>query len=394
MDRTLFLQATAWMARPDLGAMAQVWLDPECRLEGGPRDWGKLEEEVQKRTVRGWDRPDACGAAVGHFNYDGSFAFAFYPPESGRLLPIEELAGEGEAFSNANADPPPVAWREFPDQNGYAGQVRAAQEEIAAGNIYQVNLARRFEADVPATFDPADFARVLWECSEAPQSAYFRHPDYALASASPELFLSISGKKIVTRPVKGTRPRDRDPEKDEQQAFELSTNPKEIAELVMITDLERNDLGQICEYGSVRVVDLAKRERHSHVFHLVSTVQGELRAEWTPVRAVRACFPGGSITGAPKRTAMEIIRRLEPFDRGFFTGAIGCFGYDGSVYFNIAIRTARWRPGKLEFFTGSGITALSDPGQEFRETGHKALVLREAVARYCAQLSRTQETRA
>lgn len=392
MDSPTLHAASAWMARPDLGPVAQVWFRPDLLLEGGPESWGRLEEELAKRRVEGWDRPDACGAAVGHFNYDGSYAFAFYPRSEGRMVDLEDFPAGGQGAAAQGL--PRIQWQETPGFDGYTRRILAAQEEIAAGNIYQVNLARRYEARVPDSFDPAAFAFALWEASEASHAAYFRHPEYALASASPELFLSLSGRKITTRPVKGTRPRERDPEKDERQAFELSTNPKEIAELVMITDLERNDLGRICEYGSVRVVELAKRERHSHVFHLVSTIQGELRPEWSPVRALQACFPGGSITGAPKRKAMEIIRALEPFPRGFFTGAIGSFGYDGSAYFNIAIRTARWEPGKLVFYTGSGITALSDPEQEFRETEHKAAVLREAVDRYAARLEPARETRA
>jgi anthranilate/para-aminobenzoate synthase component I len=191
-------------------------------------------------------------------------------------------------------------------------------------------------------------------------------------SSSPELFLKISGRTISTRPIKGTRPRRAGRRADEQSAQELVTSPKERAELVMITDLERNDLGQVCEFGSVTVSELLKLERFEQVFHLVSTVDGRLRPELDAVSALRACFPGGSITGAPKKRAMEIIAELERTPRGLYTGAIGYFGFNGESQFNIAIRTLVIENGQAHFHAGAGIVADSEPEKEWQETLDKA----------------------
>jgi aminodeoxychorismate synthase component I len=255
--------------------------------------------------------------------------------------------------------------------------VHRTQEYVAAGDIYQVCLAHRFQADFDA--DPWPLYLALRESSPAPHAAYLRLGDETVLSSSPECFLKMSGKRISTRPIKGTRPRRRDPEEDEHQAFELKTSPKEIAELVMITDLERNDLGRVCEFGSVSATELLHLERYAQVFHLVSTVEGELRKDVSQVAAVAACFPGGSISGAPKKRALEIIRELEPSPRGLFTGAIGYFGYNGESQFNIAIRTMVIRRGRAEFHVGAGITADSVPEKEWEETLHKAAGILQAA---------------
>jgi anthranilate/para-aminobenzoate synthase component I len=175
--------------------------------------------------------------------------------------------------------------------------------------------------------------------------------------------------------------------RDEQLAFELQTDPKELAELVMITDLERNDLGRICEYGSVAVTRLLQLERFAQVFHLVSTVEGMLRPEIDAVTAVCACLPGGSISGAPKRRACEIIAELEPEPRGIYTGAIGYFADNGDAAFSMAIRTLVQKEDRLEFSVGSGITAGSDPAREYEETLHKAAGLRLALESYLGSAS-------
>jgi aminodeoxychorismate synthase component I len=255
--------------------------------------------------------------------------------------------------------------------------VRHAQDYVRAGDIYQVCLAHRFSTAFAG--DPWPLYLALREASPAPHSAYLGLGDETVLSSSPECFLKMSGRRISTRPIKGTRPRMRDPEEDERQAFELKTSPKEIAELVMITDLERNDLGSVCEFGSVTASQLLHLERYAQVFHLVSTVEGELRPEISQVAALAACFPGGSISGAPKKRALEIIHELEPVPRGLFTGAIGYFGYNGESQFNIAIRTVLIRDGRAEFHVGAGITADSDPQKEWEETLHKAAgILRAA----------------
>jgi anthranilate/para-aminobenzoate synthase component I len=200
-------------------------------------------------------------------------------------------------------------------------------------------------------------------------------------SASPECFLRMSGRNIRTSPIKGTRPRRSAGDADERSAYDLITSPKEVAELVMITDLERNDLGRVCEYGSVRVTDLLHLERFEQVFHLVSTVEGTLRPEFSHLGALAACFPGGSISGAPKKRALEIIAELESTPRGIYTGAVGFFGFNGESHFNIAIRSVVVRGSEATFHVGAGIVADSEPEKEWQETLDKAAGILLAASR-------------
>jgi anthranilate/para-aminobenzoate synthase component I len=223
-----------------------------------------------------------------------------------------------------------------------------------------------------ASYAPWEFFQRLQAVSPAPFAAYLDCGTFQIASSSPESFLRLSGRHIRTRPIKGTRPRGADPESDTRLAYELQTSPKEQAELVMITDLLRNDLGRVCEFGSVRVPDLFRLERFAHVQHLVSTVEGRLRPEVTHLHALAACFPGGSITGAPKIRAMQIIDELEPVTRGPYTGAIGYLGFNRESQLSIAIRTAVCTATTLHFHTGAGIVADSDPAMEYDETTAKA----------------------
>jgi anthranilate/para-aminobenzoate synthase component I len=261
-------------------------------------------------------------------------------------------------------------------RENFLAMVRRAQEYIAAGDIYQVNLSHRIAS--PWSGDPWAFYEALRHYSPAPNAAFLDLGDRAVLSASPESFLKMSGPAIRTRPIKGTRPRRADPLADERSAFDLLTSAKEVAELVMITDLERNDLGSVCEFGSVTVPELLKLERHEQVFHLVSTVEGRLRAGVDHAAAFRACFPGGSITGAPKKRAREIIAELEPRPRGLYTGALGWFGFNGESQFSIPIRTViieRDDSGPsagAHFHVGSGIVADSSPEAEWQETLDKA----------------------
>ncbi len=264
----------------------------------------------------------------------------------------------------------------------FLAAVERAQRYIRAGDIYQVNLSQRLTVAWPPATPARGDARPTaagWELfqklsavSPAPFSAYLDCGDFSLASSSPEQFLRLSGSHIVTRPIKGTRPRDADPTRDAQLADELQSSAKELAELVMITDLLRNDLGRVCEYGTVRVPELAKLEKFAQVQHLVSTVEGRLRADVTHFAAFAACFPGGSITGAPKFRAMEIIDELEPVARGPYCGAIGYLGFNRESQLNIAIRTAVCQDGQAHFNVGAGIVADSDPAAEYEETLVKA----------------------
>ncbi|MEW6161072.1 MAG: anthranilate synthase component I family protein, partial [Verrucomicrobiota bacterium] len=220
----------------------------------------------------------------------------------------------------------------------FVRRVQQAKEYIRTGDIYQVNLAQRLCAE--STLSGREFYRRLSEVSPAPFSAFIDCGEFQLASSSPELFLRLSGRHILTRPIKGTRPRSDDPTRDAQLTYELQTSAKEMAELVMITDLLRNDLGRVCEFGSVQVPELVRLERYPQVQHLVSTVEGRLREDVTHFAAFAACFPGGSITGAPKFRAMQIIDELEPTTRGPYTGALGYLGFNRESQLSIIIRTA------------------------------------------------------
>ena len=259
----------------------------------------------------------------------------------------------------------------------YQRSVGQALEYIRAGDIFQVNLSQRFGAR--GRFDPLDLSARLRSVSPAPFAAMLRWDDLAIISASPELFHETKGDRILTRPIKGTRPRGATPDEDAALAEALRASPKDRAELTMIVDLERNDLGRVCRYGSVRVVDALSVETFAQVHHLVATVEGRLRPDAGPVDVVRAIFPGGSITGAPKIRAMEIIDELEPTRRGPYTGAIGYFGRGGRALFNIAIRTLLVEGDRVSYQVGGGIVADSDPRLEYEETLHKGRGLRAVL---------------
>jgi para-aminobenzoate synthetase component I len=261
-------------------------------------------------------------------------------------------------------------------RDDFISKVERAQKYIRAGDIYQVNLSHRLE--VESEISSWDFFQKLSAISPAPFSAFLdcddgsQHCRFQIASSSPEQFLRMSGSQIITRPIKGTRPRDTDATRDLQLAHELQTSAKELSELVMITDLLRNDLGKVCEFGSVQVPELAKLEKFAQVQHLVSTVEGRLRNDVTHFAAFASAFPGGSITGAPKFRAMEIIDELEPISRGPYCGAIGYLGFNRESQLSIAIRTAVCSQEKIYFNVGAGIVADSDPAAEYEETLAKA----------------------
>ncbi len=252
----------------------------------------------------------------------------------------------------------------------FIAKIGRAQSLIRAGDIYQVNLSHRLSAHSGCT--GWEWFQKLSAVSPAPFAAFLDCGALQIASSSPEQFLRLSGAHIVTRPIKGTRPRAANITRDAQLAYELQTSAKELAELVMITDLLRNDLGKVCEFGSVQVPELARLEKFAQVQHLVSTVEGRLRRDVTHFAAFASCFPGGSITGAPKFRAMEIIDELEPVARGPYCGAIGYLGFNRESQLSIAIRTAVCADGKIHFNTGAGIVADSDPVAEYEETLAKA----------------------
>ncbi len=270
-----------------------------------------------------------------------------------------------------------VDFRSSFTREGFVENVRRAQAYIRTGDIYQVNLARRIDASWPG--DGWDFFRRLLDASPSPFAAFLADDGFAIASSSPELFLRMSGSHATTRPIKGTRPRSDDPVRDAQLMYELQRSEKEMAELVMITDLLRNDLGRVSEYGSVQVPELVRLERFAQVQHLVSTVEGRMRDGLTHLDVLESCFPGGSITGAPKIRAMEIIDELEPVARGPYTGCIGYLGFNRESQLSIAIRTAVIQDGRVWFHVGAGIVADSVPEAEYDETTAKARGLLAAL---------------
>lgn len=252
----------------------------------------------------------------------------------------------------------------------YEGMVVQAREYIAAGDIYQVNLARRVQ--IAPIDDALSAYRAVRRSNPAAYAALLRWPDSAIASFSPELFLRVRGRDVRTRPIKGTRPRTGDPDRDRAYRRELLTSAKEAAELVMIVDLHRNDLGRVCEFGSVRVEHARRIETHPTVFHTIADVVGRLAADRDALDLLAACFPAGSISGVPKIRALEIIDELEPVARGAYTGAIGVLGLDGQMTFNVAIRTLQIRERTATLYVGGGIVADSDPAAEYEETRAKA----------------------
>jgi len=363
------------------------------------------------------DAPPFQGGLIGYFGYDlaprlerlprkaardsrlPDLRFALYDTAvtvdhaTGRVaLVAADLLGEGPGAVAARVG----AWRKALDtpvarpaparlgpaasnftRERYLDAVRTALEYIAAGDIFQVNLSQRFTAS--GAVDPLDLYVRLKSQSPAPFAAYLAWDDLAVVSASPEWFYQTRGDRIVTRPIKGTRPRGGSPADDARLRAELAASPKDRAELTMIVDLERNDLGKVCRYGTVNVVDPLSVESFAQVHHLVATVEGMLRPGVGPIDVVRATFPGGSITGAPKIRAMQIIDELEPTRRGLYTGAMGYFSLGGTSGFNIAIRTMTVEGDRVSYQVGGGIVADSDPESEYDETLHKGRGLREVL---------------
>jgi para-aminobenzoate synthetase component 1 len=266
------------------------------------------------------------------------------------------------------------------DRSGYLAAARRAIDYIHAGDCFQVNLAQRLLMPAGAALPPLALYGRLRQRNPAPFGALFYvRGELAIASASPERFLKVENRVVEARPIKGTRPRGPDENADEDRRRELLASAKDRAENVMIVDLLRNDLGRVCAYGSVEVPAVCQIESHPYVHHLVSVVRGRLRNGAGPVDLLRAAFPGGSVTGAPKIRAMEIIAELEPSARGPYCGCLGYLGFDGSMDTSILIRTFTISRGWVQFPVGGGIVADSNPEREYEETWHKAEGLLRAL---------------
>jgi para-aminobenzoate synthetase component 1 len=262
-------------------------------------------------------------------------------------------------------------------KEGYILAIKKAKEYIRKGDIYQVNLSQEFQAKT----DLSGFAiyQHLRKISPSNFSAYFDTGDYQILSSSPESFLRLKGDLVSTRPMKGTRPRSKNRLKDTKLKKNLLESKKDQAELVMIVDLERNDLGRVCSYDSIKVKALRQLEKYSTVFQTTATVCGRLHKDRDRIDLIRACFPGGSVTGCPKIRAMEIIEELEPARRSIYTGSLGYLSFSGNMDLNILIRTILKKENKLYFSVGGGIVADSKPEDEYQETLVKARAMMEAI---------------
>lgn len=307
--------------------------------------------EKRLQQVRQWLRRKDEG---GRRQDEGGGGSSFCLPPAAFRNPVPGLRGITSNF----------------DRSGYLETVRRAIEYVHAGDCFQVNISQRLlhRAEVP----PVDLYQRLRERNAATFAGYLDLGEFVVASASPERFLRLVDGEVETRPIKGTRPRGLTPEEDQARRTELQLSPKDRAENIMIVDLLRNDLGRVCRYGSVRVPAVCQLESYRYVHHLVSEVRGQLREGLGPVDLLRAAFPGGSVTGAPKIRAMEIIAELEPTARGPYCGSLGYLGFDGTMDTNLLIRTFTIGRGWIQFPVGGGIVADSVPEQEYQETLHKA----------------------
>jgi anthranilate synthase component I len=314
-------------------------------------------------TLEG-DLGDAYQAAASRLNSVVNRLQAPTPP-----MPLE---------LRADASPADLDVQSNITEDEYEDRVRRAKEYIAAGDIIQVVPSQRLT--VKCESDPFAVYRALRVLNPSPYMYFIDFGDMQLVGASPELLVLVEDGRIVTHPIAGTRPRGATSDEDDALAVELAENEKERAEHVMLVDLGRNDLGRVSQPGTVRVSRLMEIERYSHVMHLVSNVEGRLREDMRPVDALRSCFPAGTVSGAPKIRAMEIIAELERDQRGAYSGATGFFGFNGDVEVAITIRTMVIKDGLAHVQAGGGIVADSDPTAEFQETLHKARAALTAVA--------------
>ena len=280
-----------------------------------------------------------------------------------------------ESAANPNGDAMHLVSNQ--SREGYMTMVEAAKEYIAAGDVIQVVPSQRFEA--PLGSHPFNLYRSLRTINPSPYMFYLRMDDHTLVGASPEVMVRVEGREITLRPIAGTRRRGATETEDRELERELLADPKERAEHVMLVDLGRNDVGRVAEVGSVEVTELMTVERYSHVMHIVSNVRGRLREGCDAYDAFRATFPQGTVSGAPKIRAMEIIDELEPVRRGVYAGAVGYFSYTGNTDTAIALRTILCKNGRVYIQAGGGVVADSDPGAEYEESVNKARAMVRAL---------------
>ena len=393
------------------GAVLVTNKDEQLSLQGNP--FQIVKDRLQKWNVNMTDRPGLPpfqGGAAGFFGYDLVRKLERLPKKALANPDAPEMAvglydkvvaydhAERKAFfialavdekdaglkfnhfknilkrrpEKTAAPQKMVEWQSAFTPDRYKKAVKKVIDYIRDGDIFQANLSQRFEAVLPEGFSAFEHYKTLRRVNPSPFAAYMNFGSMILSSASPERFLQVRGRQVETRPIKGTRPRLSDPIEDQKMQAELLASEKDRAENIMIVDLMRNDLSKVCTDDSVEAPALCKLESFAGVHHLVSTVTGTLRDDKAPLDLLEACFPGGSITGAPKVRAMEIIEALEPVRRGPYCGAMGYIGFNGAMDMNIAIRTLVYEGSRASFNAGGGITADSDPAAEYRETMDKA----------------------
>jgi anthranilate synthase component 1 len=296
---------------------------------------------------------------------------AWLVAESQGLLEImqSELSEPGERQSESLF---PRCSLEPDKASRFTDAIQRIQRYLEGGDVFQVNLSRAWRGKFAGPDDPIGLYRRLKHCNPAPFAGLMRWADRTLLSSSPERLVELRGREAQTRPIAGTYPRGHDSITDAALSRDMLAHPKERAEHIMLIDLERNDLGRVCEAGSVEVSELMVVESYAHVHHIVSNVKGTIRAEVTPADVIRAVFPGGTITGCPKVRCMEIIAELEQQGRGFYTGSMGYISRDGQMDLNILIRSMLLNGREVSLRTGAGIVADSDPGRELEETVAKA----------------------
>jgi para-aminobenzoate synthetase component 1 len=302
-------------------------------------------------------------------------------PAAKEALKQDTTVVTGRATITSNLPAQRSEWKWNLSRADFCTAVQCVRGYIASGDVYQVNLSQRARC----TYDGDSVAlyQALRLGNPAPYGAYLDLGDWQLISTSPEQFLQKTGRQLETRPIKGTRPRGIDAEADLKNEAALRVSQKDRAELLMIVDLERNDLGRVAEFGSVQVEGLYQLERYARVIHQTARVKANLAEHKDVYDALAAIFPGGSITGAPKIRAMQIIEELEPTRRGAYCGSIGYIGFDGDAEFNIAIRSLHLKDGQLDYQVGGGIVWDSDPEDEYQETLDKARAIRETIDQLC-----------
>jgi anthranilate synthase component 1 len=306
------------------------------------------------------------------FNHIEKQAFYYYRQEN-RLSEVEELLGQPSDCESLSYTQPKVNIK----KEQYEKAVEKAKEYVTAGDIFQVVLSKRYQFQFKGSLIP--FYQSLRTINPSPYMYYIKFGEQQIVGSSPEMLVRIDNRMVETFPIAGTKPVSENPQENNRLAQELLADPKERAEHVMLVDLARNDLGRISKYGSVSVPEFMKVHQYSHVQHIVSQVVGELKENLQSYDALRAVFPAGTVSGAPKVRAMEIIDELEPCRRGPYAGAVGYFSYNGNADFAITIRTLFAHKNQAYIQAGAGIVADSDPEREWFETDHKAKALMQAL---------------